>query len=66
MFSNCFYASDWMTSRLQKMRHSYTYFPWLIIQDGYESTIGSNVNDDHNKVLRCLNNISYNISNYII
>jgi glycosyl transferase family 25 len=65
-FSNCFYMSDWMTSRLQQNRHSYTYFPWLIIQQGIETTIGSNINEDHKKVLRCLNDISYSLSNYII
>jgi len=65
-FSGCFYTSDWMTSRLQKNRHSYTYFPWLIIQQGVESTIGINIKEDHNKVLKCLNNISYSLSNYII
>lgn len=65
-FSTCFYASDWMTSRLQTNKHSYTYFPWLIIQEGKESTIGSNVFEDHQKVLRCLNNVSYSLSNYII
>jgi GR25 family glycosyltransferase involved in LPS biosynthesis len=65
-FSNCFFSSDWMTSRLQKCGHSYTYFPWLIIQEGNESTIGSSNNEDHKKVLRCLNNINYELSNYII
>jgi GR25 family glycosyltransferase involved in LPS biosynthesis len=66
IFSNCFYASDWMTSRLQENKNSYTYFPWLIIQEGNESTINSNVIEDHKKVIRCLNAVSYDLSNYII
>lgn len=66
MFSSYYHSSDWMTSRLQKNKHSYTYFPWLIIQEGNESTINSNVDADHKKVLNCLNNISYSLSNYNI
>ena len=65
-FSGCYFMSDWMTTRLQKLRHSYTYFPWLIIQEGNETTIGSGVVEDHKKVLRCLNDIDYDLSNYII
>jgi GR25 family glycosyltransferase involved in LPS biosynthesis len=65
-FSKCYFTSDWMTSRLQKNRHSYTYFPWLIIQEGNETTIGSCVVEDHKKVIRCLDNIEYDMSNYII
>lgn len=66
MFQNCYYTSDWMTSRLQQFSNSYTYFPWLIIQDGKESTIGSDVNADHNKVKRCLTDVNYSFNNYII
>jgi glycosyl transferase family 25 len=65
-YSNCFYSSDWMTSRIQYNNHSYCYFPWLIIQEGNESTIGSCVEEDHNKVVRCLNEIDYGLDNYII
>jgi glycosyl transferase family 25 len=66
MFSNCLCSSDWMTSRLQLFNHSYCYFPWLIIQEGNESTIGSNVDADHEKVVRLLNEINYSIENYNI
>jgi len=66
MFHNCFYASDWMTSRIQLYNHSYCYFPWLIIQEGNESTIGSNIEEDHKKVVRCLNEIGYDLDSYII
>ena len=65
-FSNCFFASDWMTTRLQQYNKSYTYFPWLIIQEGNETTIGSNIEEDHKKVLSCLQNISYSLNNYEI
>ena len=66
MFPHCFYASDWMTSRIQLYNHSYCYFPWLIIQEGNDSTIGGNLEEDHKKVVRCLNEISYGLDNYII
>jgi len=66
MFNDCYYMSDWMTTRLQKNGNSYTYFPWLIIQEGNESTIGSNYNADHLKVLDCLKKIDYSLDNYII
>jgi len=66
MFPDCFYASDWMTSRIQLYNHSYCYFPWLIIQEGNDSTIGGNLEEDHKKVVRCLNEINYGLDNYII
>jgi glycosyl transferase family 25 len=66
LFNNYYYSSDWMTSRLQLYNHSYCYFPWLIIQEGNESIIGSCFKEDHNKVIRCLNEISYGLDNYII
>ena len=53
-YANEFAASDWMTSRLQTRGHSYSYFPWLVIQEGMDSTIGSGVEADHAKVIRCL------------
>jgi glycosyl transferase family 25 len=64
MFNNLFYTSDWMLSRLQNLGHCYSYHPWLIIQEGNETTIGSNVEADHAKVLRCLSNINYSPANY--
>jgi GR25 family glycosyltransferase involved in LPS biosynthesis len=66
-FGNCFYSSDWMTSRLQYHNHCYCYFPWLIIQEGKDSTIGQNLEADHAKVVRCLEEIDYSLSdNYVI
>jgi GR25 family glycosyltransferase involved in LPS biosynthesis len=66
MYSEYLHGSDWMTSRLQLYNHCYSYFPWIIIQEGNETTIGSNVDLDHKKVLRCLNEIDYSLDNYII
>jgi GR25 family glycosyltransferase involved in LPS biosynthesis len=66
MFHPLYASSDWMTSRLQTRWNSYCYFPWLIIQEGDESTIGSGVEADHNKVLECLNKIDYSLDNYVI
>jgi len=64
-FAGCYGSSDWMTSRLQSRGHSYTYFPWLVIQEGTESTIGSGYEADHDKVLRCLGEAKYDLSNYL-
>jgi len=66
MFHPVYSSSDWMTSRLQMRWNSYSYFPWLIIQEGDESTIGSGVEADHRKVLDCLCRINYSLDNYII
>jgi len=60
------WGPDWMTSRQQLRGHCYSYFPWLIIQEGDESTIGSGVAEDHAKVLRLLNEIQYPLTNYHI
>jgi GR25 family glycosyltransferase involved in LPS biosynthesis len=64
-FKNCYYSSDWMTSRLQQCGLSYSYFPWLIIQEGFGTTIGSDFEADHKKVVRCLKEINYSFDNYI-
>ena len=64
-FSDSFAASDWMTSRLQERGKSYSYFPWLVIQEGNYSTITSDHEADHKKVLTCLNKINYSLNNYI-
>ena len=66
MFHDNYASSDWMTSRLQMRWNSYSYFPWLVIQEGDESTIGSGVEADHAKVIRCLNEINYSLENYDI
>jgi GR25 family glycosyltransferase involved in LPS biosynthesis len=63
-FQNQFAAADWMTSRLQLDGHTYGYFPWLIIQEGKDSSIGSNFDADHEKVLRCLKSINYARDHY--
>jgi len=65
-FSDYLFTSDWMTSRLQLNGHSYSYFPWLIIQEGNETTINSNIIEDHQKVVRLLKTIDYSLDNYII
>lgn len=66
MFCRTLCASDWMTSRLQTLGNSYAYFPWLIVQDGSESTIGSDNNADHQKVLRCLKEINYSLEEHYV
>ena len=55
-FSDMYYASDWMTSIMQFNGHCYSYFPWLIIQEGKESTIRNphQVDTDRQKVIDCL------------
>lgn len=65
MFSSGFYVADWMTEQLQNDGHCYSYFPWLIIQDGYDSTIGGDADENYRKVLFYLNEIHYSIDNYI-
>ena len=65
-FSGCFASADWMTSRLQLEQHCYSSFPWLIIQEGKESTICGEVEADHAKVLRCLKFVNYGLENYDI
>lgn len=57
LFEGNFASSDWMTSRLQQNNHSYCYFPWLIIQEGLDSTLKKEremCDADHAKVVRCL------------
>jgi glycosyl transferase family 25 len=66
-FAGCYASSDWMTTRLQLYGHSYCYFPWLIIQEGKDSNIGSNLEADHAKVIRCLGEIDYGLEeNYFL
>ena len=66
IYTSCLHMSDWMTSRLQLFNHCYSYFPWLIIQEGKETTIGSGVHEDHKKVIRLLGEINYSLENYDI
>jgi len=65
-YQNCFYSADWMTTRLQLLGNSYSYFPWLIVQEGRDSTIGNQCEADHQKVLRCLGEIQYSIENHYL
>jgi GR25 family glycosyltransferase involved in LPS biosynthesis len=55
------YEADAMTWCLQNQGHSYAYFPWPIIQEGIDTTIGSDVEANRSKVLRLLGD---RISNY--
>lgn len=66
LFENVVYMSDWTTSRLQEIGRCWTYFPWLVIQEGRESLIGSGFELDHMKVVRCLGEVEYDISNNYI
>jgi len=63
-FQGNYCATDWMTTRMQERGKSYSYFPWLIIQEGRDTTIGSGVDLDHEKVVQCLNDINYSLSHY--
>lgn len=63
-WKDCFYMCDWMTCCLQNYGHSYTYFPWLIIQEGKETTIESNLESDHAKVIRYLMEVGHTIAEY--
>lgn len=64
-FSKGFYVADWMTEQLQYDGHCYSYFPWLIIQEGKDSTIGGDADENFRKVLFYLKEIHYSIDNYI-
>ena len=65
-FNSLYYSSDWMTTRLQLNNHSYSFFPWLVIQEGNYSLIQEKVPDeDYAKVVRCLKEINYSLDNYI-
>ena len=64
-FEKMFFSSDWMTTRMQLNGHCYSYFPWLIIQEGNESHIGNQFTEDRKKVIQCLDKINYSLENYI-
>ena len=64
-FQTNFCASDWMLTRLQEYGHSYCYFPWLIIQEGMDSTIREDCSPDRNKVVRLLKDSNYDLENYV-
>jgi GR25 family glycosyltransferase involved in LPS biosynthesis len=48
------WEADCMTWCLQDQGHSYAYFPWPVIQEGIDSTIGSDVQANRAKVLSLL------------
>jgi GR25 family glycosyltransferase involved in LPS biosynthesis len=68
MFSSSqFYAADWMTTRFQlAFRSTVSYFPWIVIQDGEDSMIRSDISADRAKVLRCLRACGYLLTHYCI
>lgn len=67
-YRDMFASADWMTTRLQLyMGCAYSFFPWLIIQEGKDSNIGTKFNEDHAKVVDCLYAIDYSIQkNYYL
>ena len=48
------YEADCVTWCLQDQRHSYARFPWPIVQQGIDTTIGSDVEANRAKVLELL------------
>lgn len=65
LFKHQYGSADWMTKCLQDCCNSYTYFPWLVVQEGLDTTISSNLDGDREKVVKCLCEISYSLDNYI-
>ena len=66
-FEGTFPMSDGMTRCLQQRRHSYCFFPWLIIQDGVDSTLKPTEaaqQADAAKVRRCLGEIGHSMDHY--
>jgi GR25 family glycosyltransferase involved in LPS biosynthesis len=59
-----FYCIDWMTQILQRRRHSYTYYPWLVIQEGADTSNTSNLDADWKKVRRLLDASGFGLENY--
>lgn len=57
------YSADWMTQIIQFQHHSYSFFPWLVIQDFIDSSI-SDVNVDREKMHRLLREANYSLDNY--
>lgn len=54
MYKDHYFASDCMTQGLQKHGKCFSYFPWLIVQDGYTSTIQQDNTADYRKLRRIL------------
>jgi len=66
-FKDIYCCIDWMTTRLQLQNHSYTYFPWLAIQEYKIATVQANEKFEHdfNKMKGLLKEINYDLKNYL-
>ena len=64
-FREEYFASDCMTQDLQNQGKCFSFFPWLIIQDGTPSTIQQNNGADVDKVIRVLGQYGMSLSDYI-
>lgn len=58
------FCIDWTTQLLQRRGHSYTYYPWLVIQEGVDTNNTSNVIADWAKVKRLLKASNYGLEHY--
>jgi len=65
-FRDEYFASDWMTQVLQREGKCFSFFPWLIIQDGTPSTIQQDNRADVDKVIRVLGQYGMSLSDYRI
>lgn len=65
-FAQKWHCIDWMTQVLQERGHTYSIFPWLVIQDGSPSSVQSSdkANADQEKMVRLLGEAKYDLSNY--
>ncbi len=63
---NTIYCIDWMTTRMQYVGNVYSFFPWLIIQDGSPSFCQSDNSLDFQKVVRLLKEANYSMEKYNI
>lgn len=59
-------TSDWMTRQLQIHNASYSYFPWLVIQEGCISDLQTDakLDIDRKHAEKCLADINYSLQNY--
>ncbi len=64
-FNKAITIADDMTQYIQLQKHSYVYFPYLIVQEGKDTLIGNPVKENYDKLINELNNINYSIDNYI-
>lgn len=67
LYNNEFNRTDWMLVHFQNRNHSYSYFPWCIIQEDSDSNIhNTTIQEQHFKKLSHLNGINYYINNYVL